>query len=279
MWKTGALSRGDIQRSPCSGAKYKQTRWSSVFRLSRLLLSLQPPTLTMGTVLGPIWGSSLAEWVSGRVQLSLPVKIFWPCRIRYCFFWSFVLKSYDPAHGFLPDPPNRGQRGSPCLNCSAYFDGLAHGCWVCLPVSLPEFSTFWFPAFFFFNFWLRWVFGAVCGLSLVVVSGGYSSWRCSGLSLWWLLWLPSTGSRHTASVAVVHVLSSHGSQLGCPGHLGSSRTRDRTYVSCFGRGILNHWKTREFPLIPNCWFSQVAEGTHWLHAKEQSPCLRSSPSS
>ena len=113
---------------------------------------------------------------------------------------------------------------------------------------------------FFKNFWLRWAFGAVCGLSLVVVSGGYSSWRCSGLSLRWLLWLPSTGSRHTASVAVVHGLSSHGSQLGCPGHLGSSRTRNRTHVSCFGRGILNHWKTREFPHIPNSWFSQVAEG-------------------
>ena len=29
-------------------------------------------------------------------------------------------------------------------------------------------------AFFLFIFWLKWVFAAACGLSLVVVSGGYS---------------------------------------------------------------------------------------------------------
>ena len=33
---------------------------------------------------------------------------------------------------------------------------------------------------YFFNFWLRWVFLAACGLSLVVVSGGYSSLRSAG---------------------------------------------------------------------------------------------------
>ena len=48
-----------------------------------------------------------------------------------------------------------------------------------------------------FNFWLCWVFVAVRRLSLVVVSGGYSSLRCTGFSLWWLLLLRSTGSRHT----------------------------------------------------------------------------------
>ena len=56
-------------------------------------------------------------------------------------------------------------------------------------------------AFFFFNkfiyyFWLRWVLVAVRGLSLVAASGGYSSLRCAGFSLQWLL-LWSTGSRHT----------------------------------------------------------------------------------
>ena len=54
--------------------------------------------------------------------------------------------------------------------------------------------------FFFINlliyFWLRWVFVAVRGLSLVVASGGYSSLWCVGFSLWWLLLLQSTGSRH-----------------------------------------------------------------------------------
>ena len=47
----------------------------------------------------------------------------------------------------------------------------------------------------FIYFWLRWVFIAVCGLSLVAVSGGYSSLWCTGFSLRWLLLLRSTGSR------------------------------------------------------------------------------------
>ena len=38
----------------------------------------------------------------------------------------------------------------------------------------------------FFFFWLHWVFVAVRGLSLVAVSGGYSSLRCAGFSLSWL---------------------------------------------------------------------------------------------
>ena len=59
---------------------------------------------------------------------------------------------------------------------------------------------------FFFFFWLRWVFVAARGLSLVVASGGYSLLRCAGFSLRWLLLLQSTGSRHTGSVVVVHGL-------------------------------------------------------------------------
>ena len=45
-------------------------------------------------------------------------------------------------------------------------------------------------------FWLHWVFTAARGLSLVAASGGYSSLQCAGFSLWWLLLLRSTGSRH-----------------------------------------------------------------------------------
>ena len=47
----------------------------------------------------------------------------------------------------------------------------------------------------FIYFWLRWVFVAACGLSLVAASGDYSSLRCVGVSLRWLLLLLSTGSR------------------------------------------------------------------------------------
>ena len=44
-------------------------------------------------------------------------------------------------------------------------------------------------------FWLRWVFVAVWGLSLVAASGGCSSLQCVGFSLQWILLLQSTGSR------------------------------------------------------------------------------------
>ena len=64
------------------------------------------------------------------------------------------------------------------------------------------------------------MFVAVCGLSLVAVSGGYSSLRCVSFLLWWLLWLQGMVPR------------AHGlQQLGCAGivalqHMESSWTRD-----------------------------------------------------
>ena len=53
---------------------------------------------------------------------------------------------------------------------------------------------------------LRHVFVAARGLSLVAASEGYSSLRCAGFSLWWLLLLQSTGSRHAGSVVVARRL-------------------------------------------------------------------------
>ena len=53
-----------------------------------------------------------------------------------------------------------------------------------------------FFLYLFIYFWLCWVFVAARGLSLVVVSGGYSSLWCVAFSLRWLLLLRSTGSRH-----------------------------------------------------------------------------------
>ena len=69
--------------------------------------------------------------------------------------------------------------------------------------------------YLFFYFWLHWVFVAVRGLSLVVVSRGYSSLWCAGFSLWWLLSLQSMGSRcvgfsSCGSWALEHRLSSCG---------------------------------------------------------------------
>ena len=76
--------------------------------------------------------------------------------------------------------------------------------------------------YLFIYFWLCWVFVAVCRLSLVAASGGYSLLQCMGFSLWWLLLLRSMGSRHTGfsscgSRALEHRLSSCGAraQLLC----------------------------------------------------------------
>ena len=49
--------------------------------------------------------------------------------------------------------------------------------------------------YLFIYFCLLWVFIAVRGLSLVAASGGYSSLRYMGFSLWWLLLLRSMNSR------------------------------------------------------------------------------------
>ena len=71
--------------------------------------------------------------------------------------------------------------------------------------------------YLFIYLWLRWVFVAACGLSLVAASGGYPSLRCAGFSLWWLLSLLSMGSRRMGFsscgtwVVVAHGLQSAGS--------------------------------------------------------------------
>ena len=62
--------------------------------------------------------------------------------------------------------------------------------------------------FFFFNY--LFIYGCVgssflCkGFSPVAASGGHSSSRCAGLSLWRPLLLRSTGSRRAGSVVVAH---------------------------------------------------------------------------
>ena len=76
----------------------------------------------------------------------------------------------------------------------------------------------YFQSFFFFKFiylvscfWLRWVFVTAPGLSLVVVSGGYSWLWCINFSLQWLLLWQRTGSRHPGFILqhVGSVLAAH----------------------------------------------------------------------
>ena len=83
--------------------------------------------------------------------------------------------------------------------------------------------------FYLFIFWLHWVFVAAHRLSLVVVSGGYSSLPCVGFLLRRLLSLRSTGSRHAVAVVVAHRLSSCG-----------SRALECRFSSCGTRAQLLH---------------------------------------
>ena len=55
---------------------------------------------------------------------------------------------------------------------------------------------FFFKLRFIYLFWLCWVFVAMCGLSLVVASGGCFLLQSAGFSSWWLLLLwRAVGSR------------------------------------------------------------------------------------
>ena len=88
-------------------------------------------------------------------------------------------------------------------------------------------------------------------------AGGTLRLWCTGFSLKWLLWLPSTGSRAQGLGAVQGLVAAPGSRaqaqqlwrggLAVPWHMGSSQTMDLTSVSCISRGILNHLTMREAP--------------------------------
>ena len=87
--------------------------------------------------------------------------------------------------------------------------------WVCFVA--VDFFFFSKINLFIYLFWLCWVFVAARGLSLVVVSGGYSLLQCAGFSLRWLLLLWSMGSRRVGfsscgSWALEHRLSSCGTR-------------------------------------------------------------------
>ena len=139
--------------------------------------------------------------------------------------------------------------GAPCKFLGSLGQGLYAGV-NCL--------LFLYKFIYFIYFWLRWVFVAARGLSLVAVSGGYSSLRCAGFSLRWLLLLRSTGSRRAGFSSCgtwAQQLWLEGSRAKAqqlwrtgfiaPQHVGSSRARARTRVPCVGRRILNHCTTRE----------------------------------
>ena len=110
--------------------------------------------------------------------------------------------------------------------------------------------TFILLLFFIIYFWLCWVFTAVCGISLLAVSGVCSLVVVLGLRnavvshVAEALAAQAPGTR--ASVAVAHGLSSCGAgALVVLGHVRASWTRDRTCVPGIGRQIPVHWATRK----------------------------------
>ena len=101
--------------------------------------------------------------------------------------------SCSAARGILPD-----QGSNPCpLHWQADSQPLRHQG---SPILL--FLKYLF-IYLFIYFWLRWVFVAACGLSLVV---GYSSLWCMGFSLWWLLFVVV----HGLLIVVASLAAEHG---------------------------------------------------------------------
>ena len=106
-----------------------------------------------------------AVWMESGLRLSLPLTF---------------------SAGFLADRPSASH-----LCCHGGFLPLASSSFPPFPVFLPILCFFFFLVnlfiYLFIYVWLCWVFTAARGLSLVAVSGGYSSLRCAGFSLRWLL--------------------------------------------------------------------------------------------
>ena len=106
---------------------------------------------------------------------------------------------------------------------------------------------------------------------LVAVSWGYSSLRCAGFSLQWLLLLRSMGSRRTGSVVVAHGLQSAGSVVVVHGLSCSTACRifpgqGSNPCPCIGRRILNNCATREVSLsqtVNSFKLNEVRKQTSW----------------
>ena len=128
--------------------------------------------------LSPIHHSSLCFWV----QLFLDSTYKWDHIVLV-----FLCLTYFTEHNTF--------KVHPC--CRTQQDFLLSCGWIlfrCLYIYIYIAYRYYFLLFIYL--WLRWVFVVARRLSLAVESGGYSSLRCVGFSLRWLLLLRSTGSRH-----------------------------------------------------------------------------------
>ena len=116
----------------------------------------------------------------------------WGGSVRTDWGFNWALKTATGHWDRWGDIGSRSRRGILFLQ-SAYFMTYE----ICHEIYIS--CTFFFNInlfILFIYFWLCWVFGAVCGLSLVEESRGYSLLWCADFSLQWLLLSQSTGSRH-----------------------------------------------------------------------------------
>ena len=126
-------------------------------------------------------------------------------------------------------------------------------------------------------------------------SGGHCWLQCTGFSLWWLLLLQSTSSKHIrfsscstqtqqlrcASSRVPRLTScgtwalEGGSILAVQGllhgHVESSRTKDQTRIPCTGKRILIHSIAKEVPKYYD--FKNVSLKPRPSHKLGSHPCM------
>ena len=109
----------------------------------------------------------------------------------------------------------------------------------------------------FMYFWQLWVFISVHGLSLVVVSKAYSSLQWQGFSLQWLLLSRSTGpSACGISSCRTWAQSLCLRNLIAPWHVGSSRTRDWSYVPVLAGRFLSTGPSEKSRILKEFWHQE-----------------------
>ena len=129
-----------------------------------------------------LWNIKAIAWKQGARELS--AFLCW----SFCgYLRSFCSKLYFIFSLFWDTFPFQATR---------YFPSYPENVWV--PTCFQEDCMcvcMYVCMYVFIYGWLRWVFVAARGLSLVAANRGYSSLQCTGFSLRWLLLLQSTGSR------------------------------------------------------------------------------------
>ena len=140
---------------------------------------LKGQTVNMSSFEALCWIASYSHWSGFQTSVLLLIFLLNNCTKQWVgIFWG------------LSSVLNEGSR-EPSGYQNLLEDEVSPKC-------EPGFVWFFFSKnlfILFIYFWLRWVFVAAHGLSLVAASWGYSSLRCVGFLLWWLLLLQSTGSR------------------------------------------------------------------------------------